>query len=420
MDLARIFGGEGLADDRGIKLSKLIATLPLLKSIQSPERLSELKALFLSFARRKTLQEMKDLVQTISGGQKNIDAPPEKIGDNVKVTGNVVTINGEKAFTIYVSDGRVRRKFDEFLSSLRMSAVQEFKNAVKEKRVEAALEVLSVVPEYVIDKVTPEMYFEVIGKKNAEMHRQKGFDVVHRGRDRYIAKKREMKRDIYDMTAIRLSVQVLNCGSVRLVEEYLKKVIATKPAMSYLLYRFILGMQKAGIRCKANDDIITLLLNHGASFTIPVVKLHCIFSWAVLEKRWDVVRYSLRRIAEDEFVSANDYKRRSGEFDRNIGIVNGTFESLYDYALVDAPPDIAISMIEKGFGLDSISAETFPLLPRETMRAITELIETRIGLLRKKRIDNVAVEGRESSFQAGQARFELKRLEEKLDLLKRN
>ena len=145
--------------------------------------------------------------------------------------------------------------------------------------------ILPEVADFTIDRVTPREQFEVRGKNKANLWKKKGYEVKHQGRDKYISIKKLGKRDIFDMGIVRLSIQILLSGHERLVGEYLKKVLATESAMSYLLYRFILELRKAHARCMAYGSIIKFLLNHGARFTIPVVvKSYSIFTWALLKE----------------------------------------------------------------------------------------------------------------------------------------
>ena len=85
-----------------------------------------------------------------------------------------------------------------------------------------------------------------------------------------------------------------------------------------------------------------------------------------------------------------------------------------------ADPDIALSMIKKGFEISEISNGALYYLPRETCQAISNYIQNRIEIIRKEMIDKTYENGRDAIYQESRSQQEIRRLEEKLELLKRN
>ena len=420
MDLAAILGADDFIQNQGIMPSKLIAALPLLKSVRSLHRQSELKAIFLTAARDRTAREVNYLAQRISIQQQSVNPPIAASENTVEVSTDEVTINGEKAFTIHISESTIRRKFAGLIRSLSKSPLKEFKETVKDKRYEEALIILPEVPDFVIDKVTAKESFEIRGKSETDSWRKKGYEIKHQGRDRYVAIRKLRKRDIYDIPTVSLSIQILLSGHEALVREYLEKVTATKSAMSFLLYKFIMELQKTRTLCMADSDIIALLVRHDARFTVPVVRSDSIFTWAILKEYWDVVRYALNSMSNFDFLSSNDYRRRFGKFNKDIGIEYWPFESLYDYAMAAAPPDIVLSMIKKGFEINEISNETLQYFPRETCQTISNYIQNRIEIIRKEMSAISDEDGRDAIFQRSRMGFKISALEDKIQLLRRN
>lgn len=253
-------------------------------------------------------------------------------------------------------------------------------SAIEENRLEDAKVLLSGLPDIPIDEVATPMRHELGGKSEAIEFRERGYTVEHIGRDRYVATKKLRKRDVLDMRVIHLAVSVLLTNSEALVKAFPQKLVGTEPALSYLLYRYLLTLQSRQKRCKEYDKTIQLLVDRGARFTTAVIASQTIFVWAILKNRWDIVRFIIKRLSPKELLESDVSGKKAIGFDILTGVEYWPFESLFEYAIAVAPPDIVLSMIKKGYSIDNIMDRALLYLSNSYRRVLhdycKELLET--------------------------------------------
>ena len=220
------------------------------------------------------------------------------------------------------------------------------------------------------------------------------------------------------MPTVDLSIRVLFSGHIDLIAEYLKKVTATKSAMSFLLYKFIIEIRKTQIAYMAYDNAIERLVSRGARFTTKVVRSDSIFTWALIHSYWDIAGYALSKITKEEFLSSDDVKPRFGKFEFEAGIQYWPFETLYEYALTAAPADFVVSMIEKGFRVKEVSQGALTWLRGDKREAVVKYFEREIEEIDKEMKEDTSDGGREAAFRRGRADFKLTQLKEKLGALR--